>query len=143
MSCTKTKGVPVWHMHESFEYLDYLCSNFEIVALGSSGDYKTPGTKAWWVRMNDAMKVICDEDGKPKCKLHGLRMLSTKVFTKLPLSSADSTNAAVNCGSLARFGMYKPATSSQRAAVIADRIESHNSAAFYDLSNLNNDLFEG
>ena len=132
MSGTRAKGVPVWHMHESFEYLDYLCSNFEIVALGSSGNYKTPGTKAWCIRMDDAMKVICDEDGKPKCKLHGLRMLSTKVFTKLPLSSADSTNAAVNCGSLARFGMYKPATSSQRAAVIADRIESFNSAAFYE-----------
>lgn len=129
---TRIKGVPVWHLHESFEYLEWLNSNFEIVALGSSGDFKTPGSKIWWERIDEAMRIVCDDMGRPKCKLHGLRMLSVKVFTRIPLSSADSTNAAVNCGSLSRFGMYKPATSSQRAAVIADRIEAFNSAAFYE-----------
>ena len=81
--------------------------------------------------MSDVMNVVTDDKGRPKCKLHGLRMLNPKVFTKLPLSSADSTNAAVNCGSLDRFGIYKPATAGQRAAVIADRIEQHNSAPFW------------
>ena len=76
---------------------------------------------------------------KPKCKIHGLRMLNPKVFTKLPLSSADSTNAAVNCGSLDRFGIYKPATAAQRAAVIADRIEQHNSAPFWSVETLAED----
>lgn len=128
---SKAKGVPVWHMHESFEWLEYLVDNFEIVALGSSGEYKSPGTQSWWGRMEKAMGVACDKEGRPKCKLHGLRMLNPKIFTKLPLASADSTNAAVNCGSLARFGMYKPATSAQRAAVIADRIEIHNSAPIW------------
>lgn len=55
-------------------------------------------------------------------------MLNPKVFTKLPLSSADSTNAAVNCGSKDRFGIYRPVTAGQRAQVIADRIETQNSA---------------
>jgi hypothetical protein len=68
-------------------------------------------------------------------------MLDPAIFTRLPLSSADSTNAAVNCGSIARFGMYTPATASQRAAVIADRIESNNSAPIY-VSSSNCDLFE-
>lgn len=131
----KAKGVPVWHMHESFEWLEYLVNNFQTVALGSSGDYKSPGTEKWWHRMTDAMQIICDKHGKPKCKLHGLRMLNPKIFTHLPLSSADSTNAAVNCGSIDRFGMYKPPTASQRAAVIADRIEQHNSAPIFYLNN--------
>jgi hypothetical protein len=59
-------------------------------------------------------------------------MLDPAIFSKLPLSSADSTNAAVNCGSLSRFGSYLPPTATQRAAVIAERIESQNSAALWD-----------
>ena len=125
------KGIPVWHLHETLDYLDYLVSNFDWVALGSSGQYRTPNSRLWWQRMYEAMAVACDSQGRPRCKLHGLRMLNPAVFTKLPLSSADSTNAAVNCGSLSRFGLYKPPTASQRAAVIAERIESHNSAAIY------------
>lgn len=127
----KAKGVPIWHLHESLEWLEWLVGNFEIIAIGSSGQWKTPGTKAWWSRIEEVMRVVCYSDGSPRCKLHGLRMLNPAIFTKMPLSSADSTNAAVNCGSLSRFGMYKPATSSQRAAVIADRIEANNSSAIW------------
>jgi hypothetical protein len=43
------------------------------------------------------------------------------------LASADSTNAGVNCNAGSWQGPYKPATSWQRAAVIADRVEAHNS----------------
>lgn len=131
----KGKGVPVWHMHESFDWLEYLVLNFQTVALGSSGEYKSPGTSKWWRKMAEVMRVCCDQQGKPKCKLHGLRMLNPDIFTRLPLTSADSTNAAVNCGSLSRFGSYVPPTSSQRAAVIAERIECHNSAAFWTIGN--------
>lgn len=55
-------------------------------------------------------------------------MLNPAIFTLLPFSSADSTNAAVNGGSISRFGQYTPPTASQRASVIADRIEANNSA---------------
>lgn len=128
---TRVKGVPVWHFHESFEYLDWLVNNFETVALGSSGEWSRPGARNWWDRMREVMAVTCDSLGVPKCKLHGLRMLNPAVFTKLPLSSADSANAAINSGSLERFGMYKPPSTSQRADVIASRIEAHNSAPFW------------
>lgn len=126
----RVKSVPVWHLHETLEWLDELVGRFETVALGSSGQWKSPGTTGWWGRMAEAMDVVC-VDGRPRCKLHGLRMLNPAVFTLLPLASADSTNAAVNSGSLKRFGMYVPPTASQRAAVIADRIEVHNSASFW------------
>lgn len=126
------RGVPVWHMHESIERLLYLALEWPTVAIGSSGQWRTPGTAAWWQRMGEAMTALCDEQGRPPCKLHGLRMLDPAIFSKLPLSSADSTNAAVNCGSLSRFGSYLPPTATQRAAVIAERIESQNSAALWD-----------
>ena len=78
--------------------------------------------------MTEAMNVACDKRGAPRARLHGLRMLDPEIFTRLPLASADSTNAAVNCGSLSRFGTYLPPTAAQRAEVIASRIEAHNSA---------------
>jgi len=131
----RAKGVPVWHMHESFEWLEYLIDNFQTVALGSSGEYKSPGTSKWWRRMSIVISVCCDQYGRPKCKLHGLRMLDPDIFTRLPLASADSTNAAVNSGSLSRFGSYIPPTSSQRAAVIAERIECNNSSALWAIGN--------
>jgi hypothetical protein len=137
----RCKGVPVYHLHESFEWLEWLVNNFDTVALGSSGKWSDPGTKRWWERMDEVMRIVCDGNGVPKCRLHGLRMLDPEIFTKLPLTSADSTNAAVNAGSLSRFGMYIPSTSSQRAAVIADRIETHNSSIFYSFSK-QNELFE-
>lgn len=124
-------GVPVWHMHEPTIRLTWLARQFRTVALGSSGEFSSVGTQPWWSRMTQAMKAVCDEQGRPMCKLHGLRMLDPAIFTRLPLSSADSTNAVVNSGSLSRFGSYPPPHRSQRAAVLADRIESENSCAVF------------
>lgn len=125
------KGVPVWHLHEPLEYLEYLVANFETVAFGSSGQWRTPGAAQWWTRMAEALRVACDAQGRPRCELHGLRMLDPEIFTRIPFRSCDSTNAAVNCGALNRFGMYPPPTSSQRAAVIAEIIETQNSPAVW------------
>lgn len=125
---SRVKGVPVWHMHESLGWLEWLVRNFQTVALGSSGQWSMPGTSAWWQRMAEAMAVACDDAGRPRARLHGLRMLDPEIFQRLPLASADSTNAAVNGGSIARFGSYVPPTAAQRADVIASRIEAANSA---------------
>lgn len=124
-------GVPVWHLHESTERLVRLADEWPTIALGSSGEWPTPGATKWWERVAEVMTVICDEHGRPKCRLHGLRMMSPKIFSRLPLASADSTNASVNGGSTKRFGLYVPPTAAQRAAVIAERIESHNSAPIW------------
>ena len=112
-------AVPVWHLHESLEYLDKLCSIFQRVALGSSGQWSHPGTPQWKERMAEALAVACDSEGFPRTRLHGLRMLNPKLFVSMPLSSADSTNAGVNAGSKGRFGPYLPAKAAMRAAIIA------------------------
>ena len=136
---SKVIGVPVWHLHESLEWLEYLVNNFQRVALGSSGQWATPGTDGWWRRIESVMSVACDTMGKPKARLHGLRMLDPRIFQHIPLSSADSTNATMNAGIIKVFGQYPPATQYQRLAVIADRIESNSSAACWD--GKQNDLF--
>jgi len=120
-------SVPVWHFHESLDRLRHLASSFARVALGSSGEFSVPGSSLWWGRARDAMDAITDDEGKPKCRLHGLRLLNPKIFSKLPLSSADSVNAAMNSGATARFGTYVPPSRAQRAQVIASRIEQYNS----------------
>jgi hypothetical protein len=122
-------SVPVWHLHESLERLAYMAVAWPRVAIGSSGQWATVGDAAWWQRMAEAMAVICDEDGRPKCKLHGLRMLNPDVFTRLPLASADSTNVARNH---ARETRRYQLTDSMGAIVIAGRVEASNAAARWD-----------
>lgn len=80
-------GVPVWHLHESLDRLDHLCGLWARVALGSSGDYAAIGSERWWARMNEAMEVACDDKGRPRVKLHGLRMLDPTIFriSRFPL----------------------------------------------------------
>ena len=123
-------GVPVWHMHESLESLAYFCVAYKRIAIGSSGQFATVGNQAWWGRMGEAMRVICDDEGRPKVKIHGLRMLDPTVFSHLPLASADSTNVARNIGiDNAWRGTYVPQSREVRAAIMMERIEGHCSAA--------------
>lgn len=122
-------SVPVWHLHENVDRLRWLCDKWPRVALGSSGQWATPGSKSWWNRISEAMEAICDADGRPAAKLHGLRMLDPTIFSHLPLASADSTNVARNIGiDKAWRGPYQPLSISTRALVLADRIERHAAA---------------
>lgn len=122
-------GAPVWHMHEPLEVLSRFCQAYQRVCIGSSGQYAVVGDNKWWCRMSEAMSVACDDQGRPKAKLHGLRMLDPTVFSHLPLSSADSTNVARNIGIDGRWkGAYVPQSKETRAAIMMERIEAHCSA---------------
>lgn len=126
-------GAPVWHLHESLQRLERLALKWPRVCLGSSGNYAQVGTSAWYVRMAEAMNVVCDRQGRPVCKLHGLRMLNPDVFTRFPFASADSTNIGQNIGIDSKWkGPYTPATKESRAQVMRERIESHQSPIFWD-----------
>ena len=122
-------AVPVWHLHESLDRLKRLANAWPRVALGSSGQWSTPATAAWWERTNAAMQVVCDADGLPRVKLHGLRMLNSCVTEHVPLSSADSCNIAMNIGiDSAWKGAYQPIGKPARAAVMRQRIEASTTA---------------
>ena len=83
------------------------------------------------------MIAVCDRNGNPITKLHGLRMLNAEVFTRLPLSSADSTNIARNIGIDASWrGPYTPVSKESRATVMRSRIEAHQSLTFWDKQHL-------
>lgn len=118
-------GAPVWHLHESLTRLQWLCSAYLRVCIGSSGQFAKIGTTQWWKRMYEAMAVIC-VSGVPDTKLHGLRMMKPEVFSKFPFKSVDSTNIARNIGIDSRWknGAYLPPSKAARACVMRQRIES-------------------
>jgi hypothetical protein len=132
-SKTKWVGAPVWHMHESIDRLVRLANEWPRICIGSSGAYATVGNDLWWQRMAEAMNEITDREGLPICKIHGLRMLNPEVFTRLPFSSADSTNIAQNVGIDQKWkGTYSPASKDIRAVVMRERIETNQSATHWE-----------
>ncbi len=128
-------GAPVWHMHECLSRLERLAADYHRVCIGSSAEFSSIGTTAWWGRIASAMHVVCDSDGAPLVRLHGLRMLDVRIFTRIPLSSADSTNIGRNVGiDQAWRGNYMPPNKEVRAAVMRSRIESQNAPATWSFA---------
>jgi len=129
------EGVPVFHQGESWGRLERLIKTYPRIALGSVEKYIPSDSFHEW--MIEAMKVLCDEEGKPKVKIHGLRMLNPDVFQKYPLSSADSTNIAQNYNNSNRWGgTYNPVSADMRGLVLRDRIEAFQSAASFEAPNM-------
>jgi hypothetical protein len=122
--CGFDDGVPVWHISESLDRLERLCSDYDYIAFGSSGEYKTLGTPQWHKRMDEAMRIVCDEDGYPLVKTHMLRCLDPRIFTRYPFHSGDSTNLARNHN---RDGWKK----------IQERIEKYDSPKYYSFRKQN------
>lgn len=119
-------SVPVWHLHEGLEKFGWLVDEFPRVAIGSSGEFVQIGTTKWWGRIAEAMEVACDEDGRPKCKLHGLRQMDPEIFSIVPYASVDSTNVARNIGiDSAWTGSYVPRRKETRAMILRANIDAH------------------
>jgi len=122
------EGTAVWHTNESIDRLVRLANEWPRVAIGSSGEYDAANIAKLNGRLLDVLPHICDAEGRPICKLHGLRMLNPKIYTQWPFSSADSTNVARNIGIDKKWkGTYLPATKEARTQVLVERIEQHNS----------------
>ena len=117
-------GVPVWHLNESPERLVRIAQSWPRIALGSAAEFDVSRPSLCLGRLASVLPLICNSDGRPVVKLHGLRMLRPQIVSKVPLSSADSTNIARNVGIDKRWrGPYAPATNETRTDVIRERIE--------------------
>lgn len=120
----------VWHTNESVERLVRLAAEWPRVALGSSKEFDAAMPAKLIARLRAVLPAICNEQGYPKVKLHGLRMLNPRVFEHIPLSSADSTNAGRNAGIDKKWkGTYLPVTKEARVDILVGRIESTVSAS--------------
>ena len=134
-------GVPVWHMDESIERLGRLAQEWPCVAIGSSGEWRTPGTHHWWQRMGKAMDEVC-VGGRPVCKLHGLRMLHPGIVPFIPMASSDSAYVSIKTGRANWGGCYRDASPEVKASVLTARVEAYQSAPVWSGMPQQDTLFE-
>src|SRR4029077_2522634 len=90
--------MPIWHMHESLDYLIYLCDSFGYVGFGSSGAFWKIGTPEWHARIEQAFAAInaWEELGNVRPRIHMMRAQSMAHL--YDFDSSDSTNVAMNHG---------------------------------------------
>lgn len=94
------RSMPIWHLHESFDYLRYLLDGgWEHLGFGSSGQYWKPGTPEWHARVKEAFDVIDawereENAGHVRPRIHMMRAQSLAHL--YDFDSSDSTNVAVN-----------------------------------------------
>lgn len=120
---------PVWHINESIDRLRRLATSYARVCIGSSGEFDVTKPEAFLQRAHEAIGAICNAEGQPITRLHGLRCLNPELFRHLPLAGADSTMVARNIGlDSAWKGTYQPRSKVTRTAILVERIEHFNGA---------------
>lgn len=86
----KLNPVPVIHCGSSMDWVRrYLDEGYEFIALGGYVGYKRPEQMRW---TTEAFKVICDNSGIPRCRVHGFAMTGWHMMTAFPWWSVDSTS---------------------------------------------------
>lgn len=88
---SKNKMAPVWHLHESLDYLERLVSEWPMICFGSSGEYAQVGSERWHRRVSGAF----DHIWRHRPKVHMLRGMKCCKMP-YPFYSVDSTDVARN-----------------------------------------------
>jgi hypothetical protein len=93
------RAMPIWHMHEPISYLLHLCTDFNYVGIGSSGDFWQCGSPAWHARIQEALEAIDAWEASSngaylRPRLHMMRAQSMAHL--YAFDTADSCNVAVN-----------------------------------------------
>lgn len=115
--------MPVWHMHESFDYLRWMCQRFKYVAIGSSGQYAKVGTPKWHARIRKTFRKLrrIQNEGYELPHVHMMRAQS--MLHMYPFDSADSCNVAINHNQWGRRnGMHRHV--GRMAETITTRVDS-------------------
>jgi hypothetical protein len=121
-------GVPVFHIQQSLGRLKKLMDRYPRIGLGNGG--VTVASQKWWALIGNILNYICDDEGKPQVKIHGLKMMDPTLLAHIPFSSVDSTTLGRN---LLRDQLWKgpfsPSSPLARATIIMDRLENHAKAS--------------
>ena len=80
--------LPVFHIGEPFEYLEYYINHYDYIGLGGMVG-KSKQTLSSWLDVV-FRQYICDERGYPKVKVHGFGLTSIPLMVKYPWYSVDS-----------------------------------------------------
>jgi len=80
--------LPVFHIGEPFEYLEYYVNHYDYIGLGGMVG-KSKQTLSPWLDVVFG-RYICDERGYPKVKVHGFGLTSVSLMVEYPWYSVDS-----------------------------------------------------
>ncbi len=93
--------LPVFHVGEPFEYLEYYLKHYDYVCLGGMVGRPKNTLTSW---LNECFGTyICDKDGFPKVKVHGFGLTSFSLMLRYPWYSVDSTSWIVTARTGAIF----------------------------------------
>lgn len=92
-------GIPVFHIEDDIRYL-HRCLSYPYFALGGMAG-KGSSEKRRLHFLDMCFDIICDEEGKPKNKVHGFGLASPKYVFRYPWFSFDSSSWV----SYGRFGI--------------------------------------
>lgn len=82
--------VPVFHVGEDWKWLDLMMQHCDYIGLGGMvGSHLTPALRRNW--LDETFSRICDEQGKPRVKVHGFGMTAIPLLFRYPWYSVDST----------------------------------------------------
>jgi len=113
------RAMPIWHMHESIDYLLHLCEGFGYIGIGSSGQYWQTGSPTWRARIIEMFAAIDaweaeSEGAYIRPRIHMMRAQSQAHL--YDFDSSDSTNVAVNHGRYRAEGVGHVARLAERAS---------------------------
>jgi len=94
----KLSPLPVFHSGEDFKWLKMYVENYDHIGMSGLGQR---AKKAQWIKNvgDPAFRIVCDDKGMPKVKVHGFAMTSPDLMVIYPYHSVDS-------GSWFQFGKY-------------------------------------
>jgi hypothetical protein len=81
--------LPVFHVGEDFKYL-HKCLEYEYFCLGGMATTILKNNRAAF--LDKCFSIICDKEGYPKSKVHGLGMTDFELMLRYPFYSVDSTS---------------------------------------------------
>lgn len=85
--------IPCYHYGEDTKYLEYYVENYDYVAIGGMVPVSTKDLLPWLDSI--FAKHICDDNGYPRCKIHGFGLTTISLMVRYPWYSVDSTTWAL------------------------------------------------
>lgn len=82
--------MPVFHQGDDFKWLARMIEEgYDYIGISPANDRTTNQRIEW---LDDVFSVICNEDGLPMVRTHGLAATSPKILRRYPWYSCDSTS---------------------------------------------------
>ena len=133
--------VPVYHIGENYNRLEKMLSHdYPRIAIGTTPGYGLRSIK-FINEMRKIFEIVCNNEGVPQVKIHGLRMLDPEIVKAFPFSSCDSADAVIESVFDYKWThRYFPKTKSGRAALVADYLEQTQSPSMYNFKPIQMEL---